>query len=81
MAAVPTRARDTERRLTGARWSLEAVTAASEALAQDFQPLTDLRASSTYRLEAARNLLRRLYIETTSPAVAVRTADALKAAG
>ncbi len=36
------------------------------ALGQDFQPITDMRASAGYRLPVARNLLRRLHVETTS---------------
>ncbi|MDO9284647.1 MAG: hypothetical protein Q7U26_07095, partial [Aquabacterium sp.] len=30
----------------------------------DFQPLSDLRASASYRQRAARNLLQRLWLET-----------------
>ena len=48
---------------------------AAAALAEDFQPLTDLRASSAFRLQAAGNLLRRFYFETTGAANAVRTAE------
>ena len=36
------------------------------ALGEDFQPITDMRASAGYRLPVARNLLRRLHVETTS---------------
>jgi xanthine dehydrogenase small subunit len=39
------------------------VDAAVEKLAEDFKPLTDMRASSAYRLLAAGNLLRRFYLE------------------
>ena len=34
------------------------------ALAQDYAPLTDMRASSTYRMRTAQNLLRRFWLET-----------------
>jgi xanthine dehydrogenase small subunit len=34
------------------------------ALGTDFQPLSDLRASASYRQRAARNLLWRLWLET-----------------
>ena len=34
------------------------------ALDSDFQPLSDLRASASYRQRAARNLLQRLWLET-----------------
>ena len=35
-----------------------------QALARDFDPITDMRASAEYRLHAAQNLLRRLYLES-----------------
>ena len=38
--------------------------AAQAALAQDFTPLTDMRASAAYRLQVAQNLLRRFWLET-----------------
>jgi xanthine dehydrogenase small subunit len=34
------------------------------ALDADFQPLTDMRASSAYRAKVARNVLWRFYLET-----------------
>ena len=43
--------------------------------AADFQPLTDLRASSAYRLQAAGNLLRRFYLEHAGAVAPLRTAD------
>ena len=36
------------------------------ALASDFTPLSDLRASAAYRLQVAQNLLRRFWLETRS---------------
>jgi xanthine dehydrogenase small subunit len=63
MAAVPARARHAEDALLGARWGPEAIAAAAAALAGDFAPLTDARASAGYRLQAAGNLLQRYYLE------------------
>ncbi|MBE0548798.1 MAG: xanthine dehydrogenase small subunit, partial [Rubrivivax sp.] len=37
---------------------------AMAALANDYAPLTDLRASAGYRLQVAQNLLRRFWLET-----------------
>jgi xanthine dehydrogenase small subunit len=37
-----------------------------QAMAQDNAPLSDMRASSTYRMQAAQNLLRRFWFETRS---------------
>jgi xanthine dehydrogenase small subunit len=82
MAGIPARAAAAERALLGARWNAAAIEAAVAALAQDFQPLTDLRASSAYRLQVAGNLLRRFQLEHGAggaggaDSVAVRTAAA-----
>jgi xanthine dehydrogenase small subunit len=64
MAATPSRARATETALTGKVWDSETVESAAAALAQDFQPLTDLRATREYRLTVAGNLLRRFHLES-----------------
>jgi xanthine dehydrogenase small subunit len=37
-----------------------------QALAGDFAPLTDLRASAGYRMQVAQNLLLRFWLETRS---------------
>jgi xanthine dehydrogenase small subunit len=65
MAATPKRARHVEAGLAGPPWSEATVEAAVAALERDFAPIDDWRASAAYRLMAARNLLRRLHIETT----------------
>ena len=64
MAGTPKRARNAERALIGRLWSQEAFEAAATALAADFQPLSDVRGSSAYRLLAAGNVLRRMAAET-----------------
>ncbi|MER1966612.1 xanthine dehydrogenase small subunit [Castellaniella sp. GW247-6E4] len=64
VAATPSRARAAEDALLGRPWDETPVRAAMDALARDFQPLTDMRASSGYRMTAARNLLYRFYLET-----------------
>ncbi|MCO5156605.1 MAG: xanthine dehydrogenase small subunit [Aquamicrobium sp.] len=68
MAATPKRARAVEAALLGKPWTPETVEAAQAAYAQDYQPLTDMRASAEYRALAARNLLLRFYMETTGTA-------------
>jgi xanthine dehydrogenase small subunit len=40
------------------------VATAKLALAQDFKPLSDMRASADYRLLVAQNLIQRLWLET-----------------
>jgi xanthine dehydrogenase small subunit len=76
MAATVRRARVAEAVLLGAPWSEVTVRAAMVALGEDFTPLSDLRASSDYRMRVARNLLWRFWLETRTfdplPAEAVR---------
>jgi xanthine dehydrogenase small subunit len=81
MAAVPARARNAEAALERGGWNEASITAAAEALSQDFQPLNDMRASAAYRLHTAGNLLRRFYLEnaTTAAPATVRTQSALSA--
>jgi xanthine dehydrogenase small subunit len=86
MAATPARALKAEAALIGSSWSLESVDSAAGAIPNDFKPLTDLRASSQYRLQTAANLLRRFYfqqqLEPPTPASPkLRTADALASVG
>ncbi|RZU02446.1 xanthine dehydrogenase small subunit [Rivibacter subsaxonicus] len=64
MAATVRRARSAEAALPGQPWTEATLEAAVTALAADFKPLTDLRASSGYRQRTAANLLRRLWLET-----------------
>ena len=68
MAATPKRASATEALLLGKAWDEQAVTDAMAAMAQDYAPLSDMRASSTYRMKAAQNLLRRFWFETRQDA-------------
>lgn len=63
MAATPKRAKSAEAALIDQPWGEAVFDAAASALPQDFQPLTDWRASSDYRMLSAQNLLRRFYLE------------------
>ncbi|NNK77862.1 MAG: xanthine dehydrogenase small subunit, partial [Litoreibacter sp.] len=71
MAGTPKRAANVEAELIGQRWSEETVTAALPAFAEDFSPMSDMRASAEYRLEAARNMLLRYFHEDAGAAVNV----------
>jgi xanthine dehydrogenase small subunit len=64
MAATPKRAAQAEAVLADAPWHEATVQAAMLALARDYAPLTDMRATSAYRLQSARNLLYRFWLET-----------------
>jgi xanthine dehydrogenase small subunit len=68
MAATPKRAARAEAALTGRPLDPDSVEAAIAALAQDFSPMTDMRASSAYRMQVAGNLLRRLHLARQSGA-------------
>ena len=57
-------------------WTEATVHRAMDALAEDFTPIDDLRASADYRLLVGRNLLLRLYMETTDPALETRIVGA-----
>ncbi len=59
MAAIPKRARACETALVGQPWSQANIERACAALAEDFTPLSDFRASKEYRLLSAQNLLRK----------------------
>ncbi|SDD72124.1 xanthine dehydrogenase small subunit [Paracoccus isoporae] len=63
MAATPKRAAAAEAALIGKPFSAESFDAAADALAKDFKPLSDWRASAEYRLMVAGNLLRRFHLE------------------
>ena len=77
MAAVPKRARAVEAALEGRAWTDATVRAALPAFAEDFRPIDDLRASATYRLTVARNLLVALHDESRPGAAPVRLAGGL----
>ena len=62
MAATPKRATAAEQALQGQPWSSAAFEAAAAALATDFTPLSDWRASAPYRMLSAQNLLRRFFL-------------------
>ena len=66
MAATPRRAAGCEAALQGLHWHRDSsLDAACAALAADYTPLTDLRATAQYRQLVAGNLLRRFLLETT----------------
>lgn len=72
MAAIPKRAVAAEKALRGRIFDMVAVAAAKTALADDFTPLTDMRATAGYRLRSAQNLIARLHLELMHPEVETR---------
>jgi xanthine dehydrogenase small subunit len=66
MAATPKRAAQAEAALRGASLDDEATwVTAIAALAQDYQPIADMRASAAYRMDVAQGLLRKALIEVS----------------
>lgn len=65
MAATPKRAKAVEAALVGKPWTQDTIDAAVSAFAEDYQPISDMRASADYRLLTAQNLLKRFFLETT----------------
>lgn len=63
MAGIPKRASQAEAALNGKPWTQETVQAAMSAFDDDFTPMTDMRASANYRLETAKALLERYFLE------------------
>lgn len=64
MAAIPQRAYACELALQGEHWSEATVRRAMKALQTDFSALDDMRASASYRMRSATNLLYRFFLET-----------------
>ena len=68
MAATSRRAPLAEAALNGQPWNEATLKNAMGLLAQDYTPLTDMRASNIYRMQTAQNLLRRFWLETRTDA-------------
>jgi len=66
MAAIPKRATAAEAALAGKPWTEASIRAATGALAGDFQPISDMRASAAYRRRVAGALLERFFTEATA---------------
>jgi xanthine dehydrogenase small subunit len=64
LAATVRRAAKCEAALLGQSWDEATIERGMDALASDFEPITDMRASAAYRMKASQNLLRRLYMES-----------------
>ena len=63
MAAVAKRAIYCEKLLSNSLVTDEIIYKAKKALEKDFQPISDMRASKSYRIEVAKNLLEKFFAE------------------
>ncbi len=71
MAGIPKRATHVEAALLGRDWTPATIAAAKPAFAQDFTPLSDMRASAAYRLATAANMLDRYARDLAGETVSV----------
>ena len=65
MAEIPKRAIAVENFLMGSSWSDETISKACLEFENDFNPISDMRASSQYRNLVAKNLLKKYFIEVS----------------
>ena len=63
VAATPVRAKRTEAALRGKVFSEPVLRQAQDTLSQEFQPISDMRASADYRRLLLRNLLQRVWLK------------------
>jgi xanthine dehydrogenase small subunit len=77
MAAIPKRAFAVESLLNGSAWTLETVQGALAGFDTDYTPISDMRASASYRMKAAKNLLLRYFHERTGSAGSIQLAGSL----
>ncbi|MDJ0653968.1 MAG: xanthine dehydrogenase small subunit [Xanthomonadales bacterium] len=81
MAAVPQRAERAENALQGQPWSETSIRHGMAALEQDFEPISDLRATADYRRIVAGNLLLKFFADTQAGAKPNRVFDLDEALG
>ncbi|MDG3042002.1 xanthine dehydrogenase small subunit [Roseicyclus marinus] len=71
MAGTPKRASHVEAALVGQPWNEATIRTAQGEFERDFMPLSDMRASASYRLRAAQGMLMRYFLETQGAAANV----------
>jgi xanthine dehydrogenase small subunit len=69
VAATPVRAVKTQAALVGRPWNQNTVDHAMQALRAEFAPISDMRASATYRTAVLGNLLQRFWLESQGTAL------------
>ena len=71
MAGTPQRASGVEAALIGQPWSEATVKAAMPLFADDYTPMSDMRASADYRMQIAQNMLQRYFADLAGTPVSV----------
>jgi xanthine dehydrogenase small subunit len=77
MAPTPRRAFAVERHLMGSAWTLGTVEKAAAGFEADYTPIGDMRASSSYRMRIAKNLLLRYFHERANGSGSMQLAGPL----
>lgn len=77
MAGTPKRAAAAEAALIGQPWAWDTIQTARAALTEDYQPLSDWRASAEYRMLSAQNLMIRFFLETCGAPVRIERHPAM----
>ena len=72
MAEIPKRAKNCEAALLSKTLNQENIRLAQQALTNDFTPMSDVRASSNYRMKVAQNLIQKCYLELTNKNIETR---------
>ncbi|TWX71167.1 xanthine dehydrogenase small subunit [Colwellia sp. C1TZA3] len=75
MAGIPMRAKHCEAALLNKTFNKASITAAQQALTQDFQPMSDVRASDKYRMKVGQNLIEKCYLELQSKNIETRVVN------
>ena len=70
VAATPVRAQKTQSALQGRAWNAATVQHAMQVLRSEFSPISDMRASASYRSEVLGNLLQRFWLESRGSSAA-----------
>jgi len=65
MASIPKRAKYCENVLLNCSITEPIINKAKESLEKDFKPISDMRASRKYRMQVAKNLLHKCFLEIT----------------
>ena len=63
MSEIPKRAKNTEKILNNSNFSEKIFNKALKKLEKDYKPIDDMRASKSYRMEIAKNLLMKCFLE------------------
>ena len=65
MASIPKRAKYCEKILLHSPITEQIINKAQKSLEKDFKPISDMRASRQYRMDVAKNLLHKCFLEIT----------------